>query len=446
MMERNRRLLLGSFAFCAVAAWLATACGGDDGDTGSIPDEIAFWTDRDDRDIEIYVMNADGTSPINLTNSAAFDGGPAWSPDGTRIAFTTVRDGNAEIYVMNADGTGLMRLTNNGEEDDSPAWSPDGTQIAFATDRDGPVSGSSAFEIYVMNADGTSQTRLTNEQPASSKPAWSPDGTQIAFARAGDIYVMNADGTSPINLTPNSDLVFDFDPAWSPDGTQIAFQRAGEIYVMNADGTSPMNLTNHAAFDFEPAWSPDGTQITFSTDRDGNLEIYVMNADAPLDQSNSSASIGSAGFSGASLRGQIFTVGVTGALARIEVGATGNNATLVMEVMSVVGGLPDTVLATATNPTDVAAGGKSFDFTGAGVSATTSDVLAFLLSDPTNNGFLSNTDDTYTGGSRVSSNDGGASWILNPTDSNFSTYVLPPPMRLTNNAADDRQPAWSPAR
>jgi hypothetical protein len=146
-----------------------------------------------------------------------------------------------------------------------------------------------------------------------------------------------------------------------------------------------------------------------------------------LDQSHSAVQISVAGFSGASLRrGQIFTVGVTGALSRIEVAVTGNNSTLVMDVMSVVGGLPDTVLATATNPTDMAAGVKAFDFTGSGVIATTSDELAFLLSDPTNNAGLTNTADSYAGGSRVSTNDGGTSWILNPSDSNFSTWVVPP--------------------
>jgi len=150
-----------------------------------------------------------------------------------------------------------------------------------------------------------------------------------------------------------------------------------------------------------------------------------------LDQSHMAASMSTAGFGGVSFRrGQIFTVGVTGSLSRIEVHTTGTNSTLVMEVMSMTGGLPDTVLATATNPTDVAAGVKSFDFTGAGVVATTSDELAFLLSDPLNSGSLTNTADTYAAGSRVSSNDGGGSWILNASDSNFSTYVVPPPVLL----------------
>jgi choice-of-anchor C domain-containing protein len=153
-----------------------------------------------------------------------------------------------------------------------------------------------------------------------------------------------------------------------------------------------------------------------------------------LDQSHTAASVSTASFSGLSRRGQIFTVGVNGTLARIEVAVSGTNATLAMDLMSVTAGLPDTVLATATNPTDVAAGVKSFDFTSAGVSATANGVFAFMLSDVTNPAGLTNTADSYGGGSRVSTNDGGSSWILNPTDSNFSTYMLLPQVPFANGS------------
>ena len=216
---------------------------------------IAFESESDGN-VEIYVMNADGTGLTNLTNNSAGDWIPAWSPDGSQIAFASGRDGiSTEIYVMNADGTGQTRLTSNSAGDWWPAWSPDGSQIAFASDRDGND------EIYVMNADGTGQTRLTNNPGRDISPAWSPDGFQIAFEWESDgqfeVYVMNRDGTGQTNLTNNPSG--DHKPAWSPDGSHIAFHsyRDGqfEIYVMNADGTNQTRLTNNPAPDLSAAWS-----------------------------------------------------------------------------------------------------------------------------------------------------------------------------------------------
>jgi len=111
-------------------------------------------------------MNADGSGLTRLTNDPDRDAGPIWSPDSSRIAFTSERDGNVELYVMSADGSGLARLTNDPGFDVPAAWSPDGSRIAFVSDRDGNL------EIYVMNADGSSQTRLTNSPGSDRFPSW----------------------------------------------------------------------------------------------------------------------------------------------------------------------------------------------------------------------------------------------------------------------------------
>ena len=251
---------------------------------------IAFYSDRDGNP-EIYVMNADGSDVVRLTDDPAFDDSPALSPDGTQIAFLTARhdpspsfpDLKYEIYVMGSDGSNLRRLTETDAAEDHPAWSPDGTKIVFDADYD----GDSFYEIYTMNADGTEVTRLTANAANDQFADWSPDGTQIAFSsdRNGnwDVFVMEADGSNQRALTDSPD--WELFPAWSPDGTQIAFNglaprsRNTDVFVMNADGSDVRQLTDAPRFDENPVWSPDGSLIAFQTERDGNFELYVMAPD-----------------------------------------------------------------------------------------------------------------------------------------------------------------------
>jgi Tol biopolymer transport system component len=237
--------------------------------------KIAFDSDRDTPfNPEIYVMNADGSSPTRLTTNAVFDARPAWSPDGSKIAFESQRDGQNAVWVMYADGSAATRLSPHSAME--PAWSPDGGKVAFSMDGG----------IFVINANGTGGTQLTS-QPSGTpdgQPAWSPDGTKIAFLRSTnpgyDIYVMSSDGTGQVDLTPNTAGSLEFQPNWSPEGRRIAFvsDRAGNdnIYSMNADGSGVTPLTTDPARDDQPAWSTDGSKIAFDTARDGASEIYVM--------------------------------------------------------------------------------------------------------------------------------------------------------------------------
>ncbi len=213
---------------------------------------------------EIFTVRSDGTGTLRLTNDAAEDTDPAWSPDRTRIAFTSDRDGSRAIYVVNEDGSDVKRLTPLTWPSFHPAWSPDGSRIAFVSAREGNT------DVYVMNADGTGELRLTNHIALDTDPAWSPDGARIAFSSERDgnaeIYIMNADGSDVARLTNSTTA--DGHPAWSPDGTRLAF--TGRRCI---DGSSPSYCYPvvfiagptgppvEAGLGDDPAWSPDGRMI-----------------------------------------------------------------------------------------------------------------------------------------------------------------------------------------
>jgi Tol biopolymer transport system component len=239
--------------------------------------------------IGLYLVNPNGSGRQQLSRSGE---APAWSPDGRRIAFA----GRRGIWVVNADGSGRRRLTQQGVGRYAPlAWSPDGRKIAFLTEGH---CGDFCFHLYVMNADGSNVRDLTPRLRGGPGQgvvdlAWSPDGRTIAFARfadAGDlvvrsteaIFVVKPDGSGLRRLTWERWSAYRA-PAWSPDGRRLAVvaDRDGnsEVYVMNADGSRRRNVTVNPAYDGDPTWSPDGRRIAFVSNRDGVYGVYVMNAD-----------------------------------------------------------------------------------------------------------------------------------------------------------------------
>ena len=219
---------------------------------------IAFDRRVGGNDTEIFVADADGRNERQVTNRSTADSDPYWSPDGTRLVFVGVQQGQADLWVINADGSGLRRLTDGAADDTNPAWSPDGTTIAFESDRDGNP------EVYRVPAAGGSAVRLTNAPGDDGYPSWSPDGTQLAFVRSGqtsnwDIWVMNADGTGQRRVT--TDVAEDYDPDWSRDGDGIAFTSKPrgtnyDIFVVDPAGGTPLNRSQTAGTDRYPAWRP----------------------------------------------------------------------------------------------------------------------------------------------------------------------------------------------
>jgi TolB protein len=228
--------------------------------------------------LDVFSIEADGSSLTQLTDLSLDERRPVWSADGTRIAFDA--ESPAGIYVMNADGSDHNRLTVGGID---PAWSPDGSEIAFMC----CSAAAGPLDVWLMSSDGTNQRAFLPGLGREGHPAWSPDGSKIAFIsdmdRSQGVYNLEIlaagleGGLVNLSNSPRDDL----HPAWSPDGSRIAFDRDGDIWVMNADGTGQQNLTpGPTANGEQPAWSPDGSQIVFRVGGPSpNAEIAVMNAD-----------------------------------------------------------------------------------------------------------------------------------------------------------------------
>jgi Tol biopolymer transport system component len=266
--------------------WPAIICAGlvlaTIGSPGGFHPAVSPWLerpgDRADDDGEIWVMNADGTNQTRLIEAPGGEThavAPAWSPDGTTIAWTrwtlneTGRDSDADVWIAAADGGGARPLAEGPDWQWIPHWSPD-----------------SAWVTYTVEPDPSLRIGVAGDPrpggPIGPEPGRAGPAPLVGDVTGADLWRVRADGDgAPEELTnaPGDDRAGDY----SADGTRIAFDatRDGntEIYVSDADGANPVRLTNDGGEDWAPDWSPDGTRIVFNSDRNGNDDLFVMSAD-----------------------------------------------------------------------------------------------------------------------------------------------------------------------
>jgi hypothetical protein len=266
-------VLIGAFAFAAPAQ---AAYPGGNG-------KIAFGvTDSQGNDLGIAAINPDGSgrTPIRATGAD-----PAWTLDGTKIAFVDGSDLFARrVHQMKADGSNAVQVTDSeGQFDESrPNWSPDGSRIAFD---EFSCPGFCYAVTVIVNANGGTRNyfEMAGVVRTARSPVWSPDGHLLALATNGgtslqdgdlDITIRKLDGSEGGGFT--NDPAFEGDPDWSPGGTRLVFIRGSDLWTMDANGGNEALLVQNGN---EPVWSPDGSLIAFDSYRGGNYDIYTIRPD-----------------------------------------------------------------------------------------------------------------------------------------------------------------------
>jgi Tol biopolymer transport system component len=261
---------------------------------------IAFGRGRGLFASQVFVVNADGSGLRQVTRESPLAQfpeyeGPRWLPDGRTLVYTSwLPDNDFDLFTANPDGSGVRRLTDNAVQDSEPAWSPDGSRLAFVRRHASRPSGRSTFndEVYVMRADGSGLRRLTRHGGEDTSPSWSPDGSRLVFARrtgnAGlDLYAMRADGGGLRRLTRLTSFLAD--PVWSPDGKTVLFGDAdigngGRLFALDLRTARIRRLSPPQQTYARPDWSPRGERIAFVkvTHCGGSCQLtdaWVMRAD-----------------------------------------------------------------------------------------------------------------------------------------------------------------------
>ncbi len=252
------------------------------GEPGAFASRIAYVTKRGAL-FELQVADADGANAQTVLSSREPIISPAWSPDGTRLAYVSFDEKKPVVYVQTL-ATGQRRLLANFKGNNSaPAWSPDGTQLAIVLTRDG------TSQIYSVNADGSHLKRLTHTSAIDTEPSWSPDGKYILFTsdRGGSpqIYRMPAYGGEAVRLTFEGS--YNVSPRYSPDGKSFVFiQREGgrfRVAVQDIASGQVQVLTDGSA-DESPSFAPNGRMVLYATRIGGRGVLAAVSSDGRVRQ------------------------------------------------------------------------------------------------------------------------------------------------------------------
>jgi TolB protein len=234
---------------------------------------------------EIWAMDYDGTNQHQLTHLGSVSLSPRVSPDGSRVAFSSLTRNGWEIVMYSLDLNRMVSFPRFAGTNLSPAWAADGTRLAFSSSRGGDP------EIYVMDNSGLNPRRITTARGPDVSPVWNPKtGAQIAWVsgRTGlpQVYTMEADGTNVQRMT---DQGYAVSPSWSPNGQFLAFAwirrygpgepGASDIYLMDIASKQWVQLTHDGGRNDFPSWSPDGRHLVFQSNRSGSLQLWTMLAD-----------------------------------------------------------------------------------------------------------------------------------------------------------------------
>ena len=246
------------------------------GAEGIFLSKIAFTSSLGPGHKEIFVMDFDGQRPVQITHNGAINLSPAWSPDGSQLAYVSFVSGRPEIQVVDAEGKRSRVFAREGDLNSAPEWAPDGKSMVYSVSREGNS------ELVRIDLRSNRITRLTNHPAIETAPAFSPTGRELAFTsdRAGSpqIYVMDADGANVRRVTRTG--TYNESAAWSPRGNLLAYcsRIAGqfEIMLMDLATGAAHQLTRGAGNKENPRFSPDGMHLTFASNSTGIYQIHSM--------------------------------------------------------------------------------------------------------------------------------------------------------------------------